>query len=64
MNAIVCDKCGKVVLLENGERLKRSEGLFTLYDHKETSCIDLCEDCVGELRAACFDLKVNLNRDN
>jgi len=49
MNAIVCDKCGKVSLLEDGVPCLRPSGVYRLISDKDNSVIDLCECCANEL---------------
>jgi hypothetical protein len=51
MKAIVCDKCGKVVLLPD-EPLRCPEGINTLVMRGTHREIDLCDECVDELVAA------------
>ena len=52
MKAIVCDKCGKVTLLEDHKPYVSPSGVYRLvgdsgiYEQE----FDLCEDCVGDLR--------------
>ena len=54
MKAIVCDKCGKVILLEDGRyEYGTGSGAFHLIGGKfADSLLDLCEDCVEELMTA------------
>lgn len=51
MRAIVCDKCGKVVLLDEDERdysVKQGTACLLIQDGHQTH-IDLCEECAREL---------------
>lgn len=55
MKAIVCDKCGKVVLLEDKYPLGKAEGIHCLTlnnDYDRESKLDLCQECAEELMAA------------
>ena len=49
MKAIVCDKCGKVNLLEDDKLYYYPSGVYRLLDDRDSSVIDLCEDCAAEL---------------
>lgn len=50
MKAIVCDKCGKVVLLEDNGPYMYPSGVYRLVnDERKEKTLDLCEDCAGEL---------------
>lgn len=50
MKAIVCDKCGKVIPLEDDWPCRYPAGAYRLVnDRAEAKPIDLCEECVGEL---------------
>lgn len=53
MKAIVCDKCGKVNLLED-ERpyLMSPAGVYRLLGDKDWLSLDLCEECAYELMEA------------
>ena len=52
MKAVVCDKCGKVILLPDGKDTYDPEnGVFHLYGDGFTA-IDLCRECTDELVAA------------
>lgn len=55
MKAIVCDKCGKVVLLaEETYPLGKAEGIHCLIltnDMTRESKLDLCQECAEELLA-------------
>lgn len=46
MRGIVCDKCGKVVLLEAFEY---PTGIYHLSGNKTELELDFCEDCVQEI---------------
>ena len=50
MKAMVCDKCGKVILLADDNFVH--VGINTLYMRRQNREIDLCDDCVEELEAA------------
>ena len=54
MKAIVCDKCGKVILLEDDKPYwVAPAGVFVLQkDAHPHVKMDLCEDCVDELMEA------------
>lgn len=55
MKAIVCDKCGKVVLLADEYPLGKAEGIHCLTltnDYSRESKLDLCQECAEELVAA------------
>lgn len=47
--AYVCDKCGKVVLLEDSKPYMSPSGIYQLVGEKSEYAIDLCENCVEEL---------------
>lgn len=50
MKAIVCDKCGKVVLLEDEFPYRYPSGIYRLvHDGGEAKELDLCETCTNEL---------------
>lgn len=51
MKAMMCDRCGKVVLLDDEPNLF-DIGINALYIRKTNENIDLCDECVDELRAA------------
>ena len=52
MRAIVCDKCGKVVLLEDDRPyLYSPAGVYRLLHERSGIEIELCEDCGNELIA-------------
>ncbi len=50
MKAIVCDCCGKVMLLEGGFRLPAT--VYTLSKRGRESDLDLCEECAENLTKA------------
>lgn len=53
MKAIVCDKCGKVVLLEDtAPYMYAPIGIYRLSNERDGSVLELCEDCGNELIAA------------
>lgn len=53
MKAIVCDKCGKVVLLPDRVNTCADVGFHQLYsDTLACSKLDLCEECAEELMKA------------
>ena len=50
MKAIVCDKCGKVMLLADDALYCRPTGAYRLVkDTGDYSVVDLCEDCANEI---------------
>lgn len=50
MKAIVCDKCGKVILLEDDRPYCYPSGIYRLVNERGGAKeLDLCEDCAGEL---------------
>lgn len=50
MRAIVCDKCGKVVLIPDRSNMHNIEGVHQLYsDSLGISKLDLCDECAEEL---------------
>lgn len=49
MKAIVCDKCGKVNLLEDERPYLYPSGIYRLVSDKDDSVVDLCEECAAEL---------------
>ena len=64
MKAIVCDKCGHVMLLEDYPFCDSPDGAFTLYSHgKKTVDLDLCEKCAAELVAAVREAGVRRGSD-
>lgn len=53
MKAIVCDKCGKVVLLEDNVPIFYAPiGIYRLESQKDGTMLELCEDCGNELISA------------
>ena len=52
MKAIVCDKCGKVVLMSDDELAICPEGINILQMLGKRQTIDLCDECTDELVAA------------
>lgn len=52
MKAIVCDKCGKVTLLEDEMPYMYPSGVYRLFSDKDNSVLDICEDCKNELLEA------------
>lgn len=48
MKAIVCDKCGKVVLLE-GDSFRYPDEINVLYIQDKGQQIDMCNECTNEL---------------
>lgn len=53
MKAIVCDKCGKVVLLEDGKPFMFAPiGIYRLDNEKDGTVLELCTECGDELIAA------------
>ena len=56
MKAIVCDCCGKTILLENPYCYP--SGTYQLHGEKEDLCIDLCEECAAKLTKAIREQEV------
>jgi hypothetical protein len=54
MKAIVCDKCGKVVLIpDNGPAFCTETGIYRLVSMNDgNGIVDLCEECKKELMDA------------
>lgn len=53
MKAIVCDKCGKTVLLPDvNVTCCEENGIYHMYSNCGTLHFDLCEDCANDLMAA------------
>lgn len=53
MKAMVCDCCGKVVLISDEPYMYAPEGMHTLRgDSLPRKDLDLCDDCVESLLAA------------
>ena len=52
MKAIVCDKCGKVILLADGERYYHQKAIVKLINTATQEEMDLCDECAEELKAA------------
>ena len=50
MKAIVCDKCGRVILLSDDEFFP--DGINRLEMLSKRQSIDLCDECTEELMAA------------
>lgn len=52
MKAIVCDKCGKVILIPEDSGIYDPEtGVYCLINSKDKRNLDLCEECAEELMA-------------
>ena len=50
MKAIVCDMCGRVILLEDDKPYICPSGVYRLVSDKGyASEVDLCENCAGNL---------------
>lgn len=50
MKAIVCDKCGKVTLLEDDKPYTYAPiGIYVLLNELAGTRLELCEDCGNEL---------------
>lgn len=50
MKAIVCDKCGKVTLLEDDiYPYGKDNGLYYLVSDTNSTKLDLCAECAEEL---------------
>lgn len=56
MKAIVCDKCGSVILLEDGPPAYPA-GIYRLTGGDTALNLDLCENCAAELVDACRKVK-------
>ena len=52
MKAVVCDKCGKVVLMADEDLMTYTEGINILQMLGKRQTIDLCDECTDELVAA------------
>lgn len=61
--AFVCDKCGKVILLDDDKLYYTPEhGISHLVCGGKCE-LDLCEDCVQELMAAVRDMREGATHD-
>lgn len=49
MKAYVCDKCGKVILLEDERPYMMPSGVYQLIGDTDKMHLDLCEECANEL---------------
>lgn len=49
MKAYVCDKCGKVILLEDERPYMVPIGVYQLIGDTDKMHLDLCEECANEL---------------
>lgn len=60
MKAVVCDNCGKVVLVPEYRSLNEAEGISHLV-HCSTRerTLDLCDECVDKLVAAVRNAQIN-----
>lgn len=47
--AIMCDKCGKIALLDDNKPYIYPCGIYRLITDKDDSVLDLCEACAAEL---------------
>ena len=53
MKAIICDKCGKPVLLpDDNVTCCKENGIYHLYSDCGRLQLELCEDCSNDLMAA------------
>ena len=53
MKAVVCDCCGKVVLIPDSGRIYGETGIHRLVaDTLDYTSLDLCEECAGKLMDA------------
>jgi hypothetical protein len=53
MKAIVCDACGKVILLSEAQTYHENNGVHRLIgDILDRGEVDLCDDCAGKLLEA------------
>lgn len=50
MKAYVCDRCGKVMILE--PPCFPPKDVYVLSGNDETLCLDLCEECAKNLTVA------------
>ena len=57
MKAIVCDKCGKVNLLEDEKPYMYPSGVYRLIGDRDDTVLDLCENCANELVEAVRNVK-------
>ena len=57
MRAILCDKCGKTMLMEDRPFSMLPRGFHRLINDKDDTSLDLCEDCANELLAAVREVK-------
>ena len=57
MKAIVCDKCGKVNLLEDEKPYMDPSGVYRLIGDRDDTVLDLCENCANELVEAVRNVK-------
>lgn len=48
MKGIVCDKCGKIVLLEDKKPYEYPCGIYRLIGDSDNIVLDICEDCSKE----------------
>lgn len=47
--AIMCDKCGKITLLEDDKPYMYPCGIYRLMNDQDGSVLDICEVCATEL---------------
>lgn len=59
MKAIVCDKCGKVILIPDEIVYEYATGINRLSMMTKRLEIDLCDECADELVAAVREGKLN-----
>ena len=53
MKAVVCDCCGKVVLIPDSGRIYVESGIHQLFsDTLDFTKLDLCDECAGKLMDA------------
>lgn len=49
MRAIVCDCCGKVILIEEREMWQKVDGVHCVVAKPEFIELDLCDECYNKL---------------
>lgn len=58
MKAIVCDCCGKVMLIPDRTNTYDNNGVYRLISDSLDECmLDLCEDCANKLRESVRNTK-------
>ena len=60
MKAIVCDSCGKVILIPDRTNIYVNNGVHRLFsDTLDVAELDLCDECANKLVEAVRNNKVN-----